>query len=129
MALPWRPPQTGPSVEAQRVLNTLPEPASIGLPPGLPQGTVTTTPLASPRPASELCYEVQLLGVSDESSARDGAQRAQAALGVPAYVVFENRLYKVRAGGCLSRTEAEALRDRARAGAYPEAFLTESAPK
>lgn len=129
VALPWRPPDTGPSLEAQRVLNTLPEPAALGLPPGLPKGTVTTAPPAGPRPASGTCYEVQLLGASQESAARDAARRAEAALGVPAHVVFENGLHKVRAGGCLSRAEAEALRDRARVTGYSEAFLAETAPK
>jgi len=129
VALPWRPPDTGPSRDAQRVLDTLPEPAAIGLPAGLPRGTVTSAPLAGPRSAADLCYEVQLLGASHQSAARDAARQAEAALGPPVYVVFESGLHKVRAGGCLTRAEAEALRDRARVGGYPEAFLTESAPK
>ena len=127
--LSWRPPDTGPSQEAQRVLDTLPEPAVVGLPSGLPRGTITSSAPAGPRSSDRLCYEVQLVGGSSESAAREAARRAEAALGVPAYVVWENGLHKVRAGGCLTRADAEALRDRARAGSYPEAFLTESAPK
>jgi hypothetical protein len=127
--LPWRPPDTGPSREAQRVLDTLPEPRAIGLPSGLPQGTITSAAPATPRSSNHLCYEIQLMGTSNEAGAHEAARRAEASLGVPVYVVWENGLHKVRAGGCLTRADAEVLRDRARAGSYPEAFLTESAPK
>ncbi len=110
------------------MLDTLPEPVTVALPRDLPRrapAAPAEPPASSSRGSS--CYEVQLLGLSAEATARRAALEAASALGVSTRVASSSGLHRVRAGGCLARDAAEALRERARAHGYPGAFVTEAA--
>lgn len=55
-------------------------------------------------------YRVQLFATSDRELAEEQAAEYRQTFDESIYVVFEGILYKVRAGDCVSRDEADALR-------------------
>jgi hypothetical protein len=116
----WRPPESGPDREAKRVLDTLPEPATVALPRDLPRRPPATSLGAVPGE----CHTVQLLVLSDAPAATRAAREAESRLGVPARAVASGSGHRVWVGSCLAREAAEALRERARAAGYPDAFVT-----
>lgn len=118
----WRPPETGPGPDAKRVLDTLPEPVAVALPRDLPRrASAPSTPRE--------CFAVQLAVISDAAGAGRTARDAESRLSAPARSVPAAGAHRVWAGNCLTREAAEALRDRARATGYPEAFVVSEGTK
>ncbi|HDR06259.1 MAG TPA: SPOR domain-containing protein [Candidatus Coatesbacteria bacterium] len=68
-------------------------------------------------------FRVQLFAGSNEANARQLAREAESLLGVPVYVSFIDGYWKVRAGDCRTRAEAETLRNRARNAGYSDAWI------
>lgn len=129
----WQPAAARPSSAAQRVLDSLPEPATVKLPAdigvrpaALPGGAGAPGGAAAPGVgyAPGACYEVQLAASAEAEAAQRMADAAAVRFGVPTRVVAAGGLHRVRAGDCLDGAAAAALRDRARAAGYPGAFLT-----
>jgi hypothetical protein len=127
----WRPPVAKPSAAAQRVLDSLPEPARVPLPADL-QRTAAGPPAAGRTAGADSdtgavpggCYEVQLEASADPAVAVRMADAAAVRLGVTTRVLTGGGLHRVRAGGCLGGAAAARLRERARAAGYAGAFLT-----
>jgi cell division septation protein DedD len=69
-------------------------------------------------------YRIQLLASGSEASAQEVRSIAQSKLGVPAYVDFVDGVYKVRAGNCPTREQAEALLAQCRSAGYGDAWIT-----
>jgi cell division septation protein DedD len=142
-ATSWTPPAASPSASARRVLESLPEPATVPLPrdlrtdpgaggtiagaappaspPSPPESAITAGPAGS---APGACYEVQITATADPAKARSLADQAAHRLQVKTRVLSAGGLYRIRAGGCLDGAAAARLRDRARAGGYGGAFVT-----
>ncbi len=68
-------------------------------------------------------FRVQVVAVSDETSAQDARQTAELRLKLPAYVEFVDGMYKVRVGDCQTRVEAEKVLRRCRESGYPDAWI------
>jgi cell division septation protein DedD len=128
----WQPPAGALTSMARRVLDSLPEPKTVPIPPEVAErsrrGIRSTTPPpleTAPVPAPiGTCFVVQLTALGDPERARALAADETARLGVPVRVLTENGLSKLRAGECLDADAARALRDRARDAGYSGAFLT-----
>ncbi len=74
------------------------------------------------RAAGNAVWRVQIFASPDRKLADQQAMEASTRLGVPASVVYEGRLYKVRLGAFGSDDEAQALRERAVRQGWPGAF-------
>jgi hypothetical protein len=68
-------------------------------------------------------FRVQLFAGVSEDNARKLAREAESALGVPVYVSYMDGYWKVRAGDCRTRAEAETLRNRARNAGYADCWI------
>jgi hypothetical protein len=68
-------------------------------------------------------FRIQLLASTNESRARELASEAQTILGVPVYVEYLDGYWKVRAGDCATRAEAETLRNQARGAGYADCWI------
>jgi hypothetical protein len=68
-------------------------------------------------------FRVQLFAGASEDNARKVAREAESALGVPVYVNYMDGYWKVRAGDCRTRAEAETLRNRARNAGYADCWI------
>jgi hypothetical protein len=129
-AVPWRPSSAGPSHAAQLVLDSLPEPSSVPLPPDLGRGFSVVPSLGGLPSAIRTggCYEVQLMATADPAIARRQTESASTALGVTAHVTQSDGLYRIRVGHCLDAGAAASLRDRARERGYSGAFIVPGSP-
>ena len=131
----WLPRVASPTPAAKRILDSLPDPRRVPIPDEIRRasaagGSTIPTP-APPRPAdtipretSGICLEVQLAATGDEARAAAWARDAAAALVTETRLVPGGGLYRVRAGGCLDRADADALAARARTAGWTGAFVT-----
>lgn len=71
-------------------------------------------------------YRVQIFASSEEPRAKEVAAEARSRLAEPVYVVYEAPLYKVRVGDCVTRGEADALKERAAAQGFDGAWVAET---
>lgn len=73
-------------------------------------------------------YRIQLGAFSDMESAEELAHKARAVFGsrYPVYVRFYSPYWKVQAGDCAGRDEANRLREFMRRNGYPDAFVVQS---
>ena len=70
-----------------------------------------------------MVYRVQVLATSSEQSARDTKKKIENRLGLPAYVTFEEGMYKVRVGDSPTREGAEKVRNKVRGAGYTDAWI------
>ena len=68
-------------------------------------------------------YRIQIFASANESAARSVKEAVEVSVGVPAYVEIVDGVYKVRAGDCPSRPEAEALLEKCRGAGYGDAWI------
>ena len=75
-------------------------------------------------------YRVQIMLGKDEAAIQEEKRKAMFKFEVPVYVVFESPNYKIRVGDCLTRHEADQLRDlAARRYGYDGAWVVRSKVK
>jgi len=68
-------------------------------------------------------FRVQILATSSEKSATDTRNKVERRLGLPAYVSFEDGMYKVRVGDSSTREGAEKVRTKVRGAGYTDAWI------
>jgi hypothetical protein len=68
-------------------------------------------------------YRVQVLATTSEQSALDTKKKIENRLSLPAYVKFEDGMFKVRVGDCSTREEAEKVRGKVRGAGYTDAWI------
>ena len=71
-------------------------------------------------------YRVQVFASADRERAEAIAAEARSRFGEPVYVEFDPPLYKVRVGDCITRHEADTLKDRANAQGYEGSWVAET---
>ena len=100
-----------------------PPPAPPPAPGQVDHGEGWTTPdLGGATPG----YRIQIFASTEEARARQVAGEARSRLAEPVYVVYEAPLYKVRVGDCVTRGEADALKERAAAQGFDGAWVAET---
>lgn len=89
---------------------------------------VTTSPPAAPSraPASVLGFRVQIFASSTENNAAKVAADARSTFNDRVYVDYIAPYYKVRVGDCLTREDAEMMKNQARTLGYRGAFIIET---
>jgi len=94
-------------------------------PPSPAAGTPTQTVSAPVKTQREtmMGYRVQIFASANEGAARSVREAVEVSVGVPAYVEIVDGVYKVRAGDCPSRPEAEALLEKCRGAGYQDAWI------
>ena len=101
-------------------------PASISAPASAPSSAPSSPTTAQSAPSASYGYRVQVFA----SATRDGAERAaaevRAKLQEAVTIQYEAPFYKVRVGNCVTRHEAERLKDRAEQEGYEGSFITET---
>jgi cell division septation protein DedD len=118
-----------PVVEEEPLLPVLPVEET---PPPVVRETytppVTTSPPVAPSraPASVLGFRVQIFASSTENNADRVAADARSAFKNRVYVDYIAPYYKVRVGDCLTREEAEVMKNKARTLGYRGAFVIET---
>ena len=68
-------------------------------------------------------FSVQVFASSTPNGAVTFASEARGRFSQPVFIVFEEGLYKVRIGGCLSRQEADELKAKARDMGYADSWV------
>jgi hypothetical protein len=68
-------------------------------------------------------YRVQVLATSSERSAVETKNKIENRLGLPAYIAFEDGMYKVRVGDSPTRETAEKVRTKVRGAGYTDAWI------
>ncbi len=71
-------------------------------------------------------YRVQLLATDDEFNAREAKKNAIFRFEEGVYLVFEAPHYRLRIGDCQTRSEAEALREKAIRNGFRDAWIVPS---
>jgi hypothetical protein len=94
-------------------------------PPSPPAGTVKPGVPASVETQRDtmMGYRIQIFASANEAAARSVREAAEVSVGVAAYVEIVDGVYKVRAGDCPSRPEAEALLEKCRSAGYGDAWI------
>ncbi len=132
---PVEPPPTPPPPPAETVtpgegasqeeLENIPAP-----PPVRPEaeGWADTAPPPVPEPGARTTfgYRVQVYASATREGAERAAASARAALQEAVTVEYEAPFYKVRVGNCVTRHEAERLKERAVQEGYEGPFITET---
>lgn len=123
----------GPNALGQKLVLSLPDPASLARGAETGEGDqarpAAETPKPSPPPANDrACWEVQVLVTTNRDRAKQEAEHIQKVLNLSAWVVDDGAIHRVRAGGCLTADGASQLADRLRQQGYPEAFRTTRQP-
>jgi hypothetical protein len=93
-----------------------------------PGGSAGEEPVVPPREdaaeaVKRLGYRVQIYAASDRELAQQRATEFEQYFDEKVYVIAEGLLYKIRIGNCVSRDEAEALRQKALSMGYEGAFV------
>ncbi|MDI6808909.1 MAG: SPOR domain-containing protein [Candidatus Eisenbacteria bacterium] len=101
-------------------LDTLAEPVQ-----GVKDTSVVKTGTGSPAwsQSRQTGFSVQVFASSTSDGAVTFASEARGRFSQPVFIVFEEGLYKVRVGGCLSRQEADELKARARDMGYADSWV------
>lgn len=135
-AASWNPAASRLSEAGRKVLESLPDPASVPIPAHIlnraPGGLVQPGPVPTTAGGRDsgsarnpgACYEVQLTATADPARAEQLAQEASRILSTTTHVVSGGGLHRIRAGGCLDAASAARLRDRGRAEGFGGAFVT-----
>ena len=89
-------------------------------PPQVSQSVVATA--EAPR-ETMMGYRIQVFASANEAAARSVKEAVEVSMGVPAYIELMDGVYKVRAGDCPSRSEAEALLEKCRGAGYGDAWI------
>lgn len=71
-------------------------------------------------------YRIQLLATGDEAQAREEKRKAIFNFEESVYLDFESSLYKLRVGDCLTKREAEDLREKAIQRGFRDAWIVRS---
>jgi len=71
-------------------------------------------------------FRVQLLATTDEKMAREEKKKAVFKFEDKVYLIFEAPMYKVRVGNCLTRKEAEVLKNIAVRQGFSDAWIVPS---
>jgi hypothetical protein len=71
-------------------------------------------------------YRVQIFASSERARAESAAAEARRKFTEPVYVEFEAPLYKVRVGDCVTRHEADTLKEKAGVQGYEGAWVAET---
>jgi len=79
-------------------------------------------PAEAPR-ETMMGYRIQVFASGNEAAARSVKEAVEVSVGVPAYIELMDGVYKVRAGDCPSRSEAEALLEKCRGEGYGDAWI------
>ena len=94
---------------------------------------VPSVPATEPSPAQvppnvTIGYRIQLGAFNDMEGAQELAEKARASFGslCPVYVRFYSPYWKVQAGDCATRAEAESLRSFLRGKGYPDSFIVQA---
>ncbi|MBW7996578.1 MAG: SPOR domain-containing protein [Candidatus Glassbacteria bacterium] len=76
-------------------------------------------------------YRVQLGAFNDMEGAQELAAKARVVFGsrYPIYVRFYSPYWKVQAGDCATRDEAQSLRGFLRRNGYPDSFIVQAGIK
>jgi hypothetical protein len=102
---------------------TPPQEPPVTPPPSTAAGA-QTSPGAADTPRDTMPgYRIQVLASGNEAAARSVKEAVEISVGVPAYIEVVDGVYKVRAGNCPSRSEAEALLGKCRAAGYGDAWI------
>ncbi len=97
------------------------------IPPPAEEPVTVTPPVAPSRPPEQILgFRVQIFASSTDKNASRVADDAQAALGENVYVEHIAPYYKVRVGDCLTREDAETLKNKALRHGYTGAFVVET---
>ena len=118
-----------PPVEEEPLLPVLPveeTPVPVMEEPYTP--TVTPSPPVTPSraPASVLGFRVQIFASSTQNNADRVAADARSGFDGRVYVDYIAPYYKVRVGDCLTREDAEIMKNKARTLGYRGAFIIET---
>jgi hypothetical protein len=93
------------------------------MPPTQPPGSQPVgAPAEAPR-ETMMGYRIQVFASGNEAAARSVKEAVEVSVGVPAYIELMDGVYKVRAGDCPSRPEAEALLEKCRSAGYGDAWI------
>jgi len=98
------------------------------VPPVPAQETLSQPATGQIPPNVALGYRVQLGAFNDMEAAEELAGKARAVFGsrYPVYVRFYSPYWKVQAGDCASRDEAQGLREYLRRNGYPDSFVVQA---
>lgn len=114
-----------PVTEEGVVVEEFAPPAEQPVPPP-PSAPVSaqTAPATAGMPRDTMAgYRIQVSASGNEAAARSVKEAVEVSVGVPAYIEVVDGVYKVRAGDCPSRPEAEALLEKCRAAGYGDAWI------
>lgn len=122
-----------PVVEEAPVLPPIEE-VSVAPPPIPPAPTVPSAPTPPPAPTvapsaspgNIYGFRVQIFASSTQKNASRVADDARSAFGGKVYIEYVPPYYKVRVGDCLTKEEAETLKNRALSLGYRGAFVVET---
>ncbi|MFC1544962.1 SPOR domain-containing protein [Gemmatimonadota bacterium] len=91
-------------------------------------GTISDPPVSQPSQNVILGFRVQLGAFNDMESAQALAEKARTAFGTycPVYVRFYSPYWKVQAGDCAIRDEAQSLQNFLRRNGYPDTFIVKA---
>ena len=84
------------------------------------------SPPPPPEALETLGFRVQIYAFNSRAGANSAAESARLQFPEKVYVDYVAPYYKVRVGDCVTRTEAEMLRARARQFGYTDAFIVET---
>ena len=70
-------------------------------------------------------FRIQVFATGASAAAESAREAAEVKVGVPAYVEYVDRVYKVRVGDCPSRGEAEALLAKCRGAGYGDSWIVQ----
>ncbi|MEO0190886.1 MAG: SPOR domain-containing protein [candidate division WOR-3 bacterium] len=91
-----------------------------------PAPTYTPAPTPSAAPASVYGFRVQIFASSTQKGASKVAEDARSIFGGKVYIEHTPPYYKVRVGDCLTKEEAESLKNLAISKGYRGAFVVET---
>jgi cell division septation protein DedD len=86
----------------------------------------TPTPTTSSAPASVYGFRVQIFASSTQNGANKVVNDARSIFGGKVYIEHTPPYYKVRVGDCLTKEEAEALKNLAISKGFRGAFVVET---
>ncbi len=118
-----------PPVEEEPLLPVLPveeTPAPVVAEPYTPPVRPSPPVAPSRAPASVLGFRVQIFASSTQNNADRVAADARSGFGGRVYVDYIAPYYKVRVGDCLTREDAEIMKNKARTLGYRGAFIIET---
>jgi hypothetical protein len=111
-----------PTIEEESVM----PPPVVEEPAYVPAPSMEPSPPPSVKPAKVIGFRVQIFASSTETNASKVANDARTVFNEDVYVGYIAPYYKVRVGDCLTRQDAEMLKNRALNKGYRGAFVVET---